>query len=122
MANHYHQYESDVRQWGRWDILSLDDKYVVKRIEVTPDKAISLQTHTARNEVWVIISGEAEITYGRDRLIRRANDSIAIPAGEFHRIRNIGPEKLVFIEVQSGNELNEEDIIRYSEDYSPIIK
>jgi len=120
MANSYKENESDVRAWGRWDVLSVADKYVVKQITVSPGKTLSLQTHEYRNEAWVIITGEAEVTYARDRLIRKANDVIIIPAGEFHRIKNIGQDDLVFVEVQTGDILDEQDIVRYSEDYLPI--
>lgn len=121
MSNNYKNFESDVRAWGRWDILSVADEYAIKKITVFSGKSLSLQTHEHRNEVWVIISGEAEITLAHDRLIRKTNDVIFIPVGEFHRIRNIGKDELIFIEVQTGDSLNELDIIHYNEDYCPII-
>jgi len=122
MANSYRKSECQIRTWGRWDVLTVADEYVVKQITVSPDQMLSLQTHKHRNEVWVIIRGEAEVTYARDRLIRKANDVLTIPAGEFHRIRNIGTDDLVFVEVQTGDILDEQDIIRYTEDYHPIKK
>lgn len=122
MSNSYKEFESDVRSWGRWDVLSIADEYTIKKITVSPGKSLSLQTHEHRNEVWIIITGEAEVTLGHNRIIHKANDVIMVPAGEFHRIRNIGEASLVFIEVQTGDLLSEMDIVHYDEQYHPISK
>lgn len=120
MTIKYYIGDSDERQWGTYSVIDVLDNAIVKRITVQPKKRISLQTHEHRSEHWTIVQGTAEVTIGHQKVIRKQNESAFIPKGEFHRIENIGEEPLVFIEIQSGELLSEDDIMRYNEDYTPI--
>lgn len=119
MTTMYQNNETAERDWGWWQVLTTTDNYVVKRFCVTPGQRISLQTHDHRSEHWVIVQGTAKVTLAHNYLIKNANDAIFIPKGEFHRIENIGNDDLIIIEVQAGDLLDETDIIRYNEDYTP---
>ena len=122
MSCKYTRNEKDERVWGRWEVLDVADTYIVKRIEVLSGKKLSLQTHKYRDENWVIAQGTACITLGHEKIVKKEKEHVFIPAGEFHRIENIGENLLVFIEMQSGDVLDEEDIIRYDENYQPVSK
>ena len=110
----------DNRLWGNYSVIDVLDSAIVKRITVFPEKKISLQTHQHRSEHWTIVHGTAEVTIGHQKVVKKPNESVFIPKGEFHRVENIGKEPLVFIEIQTGEILSEEDITRYNEDYTPI--
>ena len=109
--------ERDERPWGMFEVLAEDDGYKVKRIEVKPGQRLSLQSHERRSEHWVIVSGMALATVGEQQIALRPNQYILIPLQTKHRIANPGDELLVFIEVQSGSYLGEDDITRYEDDY-----
>ena len=115
MAN----YKED-RPWGSFEILHEEDNLKVKRIIVKPGKRLSLQSHKQRSENWVIIRGEAVVTLDEDEIPRSANQAIYIPAGAKHRIANAGEDDVVFIEVQTGTYLGEDDIIRYEDDFNRV--
>ena len=110
-------YKED-RPWGSFEILHEEDQLKVKRIIVKPDKRLSLQSHKHRSENWVIIHGNAVVTLNDEDIPRSANQAIYIPAGAKHRIANPGSEEVVFIEVQTGTYLGEDDIIRYQDDFN----
>jgi mannose-1-phosphate guanylyltransferase/mannose-6-phosphate isomerase len=84
---------------------------------VSPGASISLQKHFRRAEHWVIITGIAEITCGNDIFQRTANQSAYIPQGEIHRLRNPSTQPLEIIEVQTGDYLEEDDILRLDDLY-----
>ena len=73
--------------------------------------------HHHRSEHWVIVSGQAKVTNGDQVLTLSINESTYIPAGNKHRLENIGPEMLVMIEVQSGSYTGEDDIVRFDDEY-----
>jgi len=112
--------ERDERPWGMYEVVAEGEGYKVKRIEVKPGQRLSLQMHESRSEHWVIVSGEAIITVGdrESRLI--ANQDALIPPRTRHRVANPGSETLVFIEVQCGPYLGEDDITRFEDDYNRI--
>jgi mannose-6-phosphate isomerase len=112
--------ERDERPWGMYEVLAEDGEYKVKRIEVKPGQRLSLQLHDQRSEHWVVVAGEALITIGETEKRLRVNDTAFIPVRTKHRVANLGPDPLVFIEVQCGTYLGEDDITRFEDDYNRI--
>src|SRR3977135_2633389 len=110
--------ERDECPWGMYEVLAEGEGYKVKRIEVRPGHRLSLQMHQRRSEHWVVVAGEALVTIG-DREVRlHANEEAIIPLRTKHRIANPGITALVFIEVQCGGYLGEDDITRFEDDYN----
>ena len=107
----------DERPWGSFTVLDEGAGYKVKRIEVLPGKRLSYQRHARRGEHWTVVQGTAKVTLDDRERDVRAGESIDVPVGAAHRVENAGPEKLVFIEVQRGDYLGEDDIVRLSDDY-----
>ena len=105
------------RPWGSYETLVLSDRFQVKRIVVDPGEENSLQLHYHRAEHWIVVSGTAEVTIGDNSRLLTENESVYIPLGMKHRIKNPGTIPLVFIEVQSGAYLGEDDIVRLQDDY-----
>lgn len=110
-------YKED-RPWGSFEILYEEDNFKVKKIVVKPGKRLSLQSHKQRSENWVVIQGNAVVTLDEEEIPRSANQSVFIPVGAKHRIANIGEQDVVFIEVQTGSYLGENDIFRYEDDFN----
>jgi mannose-1-phosphate guanylyltransferase len=108
---------TDFRPWGQYTVLEEHERFKIKRIVVKPGKRLSLQKHYHRSEHWVVVSGSAVVTKGEQEFFIKANESIYIPIGETHRIENPGKIDLVLLEVQVGEYLSEEDIVRYNDDY-----
>ena len=109
--------DSDERPWGRWEVLAVGDGHVVKRITVKPGEILSLQLHNHRSEHWIIVKGEAEVTVGDAVVRKRVDETAFIPVKTAHRIANPGSEMLEFIEVQTGEVLDETDIVRLEDRY-----
>jgi mannose-1-phosphate guanylyltransferase/mannose-6-phosphate isomerase len=105
------------RPWGSYDSVEQGSGYQVKRITLKPGAAISLQLHHQRSEHWIVVSGEARITRGDEVFTLASNQSTYIPAGTKHRMENIGTAPLRIIEVQSGDYLGEDDIVRFEDRY-----
>ncbi len=105
------------RPWGTYTVLDHGPGFKIKRIVVRPKAALSLQLHRHRSEHWVVVSGTAEVVNGDRRLTVKANESTFIPVGSKHRLSNPGDEDVVIIEVQSGTYVEEDDIVRFDDDY-----
>jgi mannose-1-phosphate guanylyltransferase/mannose-1-phosphate guanylyltransferase/mannose-6-phosphate isomerase len=105
------------RPWGSYKAVDAGPGYQVKHITVKPGHKLSLQTHQHRAEHWVVVSGTAEVVRGDDKLVLRDRMSIDVPVGCVHRLGNPGPELLHLIEVQAGNYLGEDDIVRLEDSY-----
>jgi len=105
------------KPWGSYTILDQGEGFQVKRINVIPDARLSLQSHNFRTEYWVIISGIFEIEIDDKKDIYETGNMVFIPIGAKHRPKCISKEEGVFIEVQQGENLREDDIIRYEDDY-----
>ena len=105
------------RPWGRYETLVLSDGFQVKCITVHPGAENSLQMHYHRAEHWIIVRGTAEVTIGEERKLVKENESVYIPLGTKHRIKNPSTLPLEFIEVQTGNYLGEDDIVRFEDHY-----
>jgi len=108
------------RPWGRFEVLEKADRYQIKRITVNPGHRLSLQYHRHRTEHWVIVVGVGRVTRGEEVISVSANQSVVIPKETPHRIENTGTEPLVFIEVQYGDYLGEDDIVRLADDYNRV--
>ncbi|MBT5860441.1 MAG: mannose-1-phosphate guanylyltransferase/mannose-6-phosphate isomerase [Alphaproteobacteria bacterium] len=105
------------RPWGAYKVLESGDTFQVKRVTVNPGAKLSLQLHHKRAEHWVVVSGSATVTRGEDTLELSRNQSAYIPIGTKHRLENKGKEPLHIIEVQTGDYLGEDDIVRFDDAY-----
>ena len=103
--------------WGEWFVLDEGQDYKVKRIEVYPGRRLSYQKHSKRKELWTLIRGEGKLTIDGKEIPFKPWDRVEIPVEVPHRVENIGTEILVFIEIQSGNYLGEDDVVRLEDDY-----
>jgi len=108
------------RPWGWYEDLSVGPTFRVKRLCVNPGGQLSLQYHHHRSEHWVVVSGEGEVTRNEEVLTLGPNESILIPQGAHHRLRNRGDEPLELIEVQFGSYVGEDDIVRLEDVYGRI--
>ncbi len=109
--------ERDTRPWGTWEVLATGVGYTLKRIVVNPGARLSLQYHEFRAEHWTVVQGSAQAEIDGVTHPLSAGEHIFIPLGAHHRICNPGEGPLVFIEVQTGEYLDEHDIIRVQDDY-----
>ena len=107
----------DERPWGNFTVLDEGAGYKVKRIVVLPGKRLSYQKHAQRAEHWVIVGGRAKVTLDGQEIVLYLGEYVDIPVGAAHRIENPGAEDLIFIEVQRGAYLGEDDIVRLQDDY-----
>ena len=98
-------------KWGHIEYLLQTGKYVVKKITVKPHHTIPEEYHQQRDEHWVVIQGESVIALPHAKRISKAGDSMYIPRRMKHSIYNMGLQPLVFIEIQTGDYLGEEDVI-----------
>jgi mannose-1-phosphate guanylyltransferase len=105
------------RPWGTYTVLEESKGYKIKRIEVRPKKRLSLQKHIHRNEHWVVINGIATVEVQDKMFLLNENESTYIKAGEIHRLSNETNKPLVIIEVQVGKYTEEDDIIRFEDDF-----
>jgi len=105
------------RPWGTYTVLEEGSHFKIKRIEVKPGASLSLQMHHHRSEHWIVVSGMARVVNGQQELFVNTNESTYIPAGHKHRLANPGLLNLVMIEVQSGEYLGEDDIVRFDDVY-----
>ena len=105
------------RPWGSYTSLIKGEKWQVKRINVNPGESLSLQKHFHRTEHWIVVSGIAQVEIEGNKNTLRKNQSTYIPIEAKHRLSNPSNEKLIVIEVQSGEYLGEDDIQRFEDDY-----
>jgi len=105
------------RPWGSFKTLRVGERYQVKQITVKPGGALSLQYHQRRAEHWVVVSGRARVWRGEEIFVLEENQSTYIPVGVKHRLENVGEGPLHLIEVQSGDYLGEDDIVRLEDLY-----
>ena len=112
------QFPKDHRPWGWFESLTIDEKFQVKKIHVHPGASLSLQSHKYRAEHWIVVSGVAEVTINEEVKLVSENQSVYIPLGAIHRMRNPGETPMELIEVQTGTYFGEDDIFRYDDVYS----
>lgn len=107
----------DERPWGNFTVLDEGEGYKVKRIEVLAGKRLSYQKHARRAEHWFVTQGTAKATLDGKEIIVKKGEAIDIPLGAAHRVENPGEELMIFIEVQQGDYLGEDDIVRLEDDF-----
>jgi mannose-6-phosphate isomerase len=109
---------TELRPWGAFTILEEGPGYKIKRIEVNPGHRLSLQMHHHRSEHWIVISGIAKVTRDEEVIMLSTNESTYVHRFASHRLENPGKVPLVIIEVQNGEYLGEDDIVRFDDDYA----
>ena len=109
-----------MRPWGSYTVLDRGDKFKIKRVEVNPKSRLSLQLHHHRSEHWVVVSGTARVTVAEKVFDVHPGESTFVPASTRHRLENPGIIPLVLIEVQNGEYLEEDDIVRLEDDYRRV--
>jgi len=110
------------RPWGKYDSVDEGRRFKVKRITVKPGAKLSVQMHHHRAEHWIVVSGIAKVTNGDKTFLVRENESTFIPVGQVHALENPGKLPLELIEVQSGEYLGEDDIVRFEDRYGRVEK
>lgn len=110
----------DQRPWGSFTVLDQGEDFKVKRIEVLPGKRLSYQQHAKRAEHWFVVQGRAKVTLDGEDLILMPGQAVDIAVGTAHRVENPGELPLVFIEVQRGSYLGEDDIVRLQDDFGRV--
>ncbi len=116
-----HQHHVTVhRPWGTYTVLEEGKRFKMKRLEVKPGATLSQQLHHHRSEHWIVVSGMARVVNGERSFLLNTNESTFIPAGHVHRLENPGVIDLVLIEVQSGDYLGEDDIVRFEDTYGRV--
>jgi mannose-1-phosphate guanylyltransferase len=113
----YKLHKTVTRPWGSYTLLEEGPGFKIKRIEVRPGAALSLQLHHRRSEHWVVVQGLARVTRGEDVFDIGPNESTYIPVETRHRLENPGTAPLAIIEVQCGDYLGEDDIVRFDDRY-----
>ena len=108
------------RPWGSFTVLDEGDGFKVKRISVHPGQKLSLQYHHHRSEHWTVVQGEATVTVGDSITILKVNESVYIPLKEKHALANDGNSLMQLIEVQLGDYLGEDDIVRLEDRYGRV--
>ncbi len=117
-AKNFTSPEYDERPWGHYTVLDAGLGFKVKRIEVLPGKRLSYQRHAQRAEHWQIVRGTAKVTLNDTETLVEKGGAIDIPVGAKHRVENPSEgEQLVFIEIQLGDYLGEDDIERFEDDF-----
>lgn len=120
MVNLYHKGDCDLRPWGSWAVLDCAEDYCVKRITINPHGMISLQLHHYRKELWVIVEGSGIVTLDSESFTVQKRDIIEITPNTKHRIANKSDTPIVLIEIQTGDKLDEDDIVRFEDIYGRI--
>ena len=116
--NEYKEHRKVYRPWGSYESLDAGAQFQVKRLTIKPGQSISLQLHNHRAEHWTVVQGIAEVVRGDEVFTLSVNESTYIPVGAKHRLSNPGDNMLEVIEVQSGDYLGEDDIVRFEDIYN----
>lgn len=120
MSVNYKVGETDERPWGTFEVLAVGSNYIVKRIIVNPHQKLSLQSHEFRAEHWVIASGTGTVTLDDLVMDMPQDKHIHIQRHQKHRMENKTDLPIVFIEIQTGDTLDENDIQRYEDEYGRV--
>jgi mannose-6-phosphate isomerase-like protein (cupin superfamily) len=110
------------RPWGHYTVLDQGQNYKLKRIVVHPGASLSLQLHQYRSECWVVVKGIATVQNNQKTFILKPQESTFIPIGSKHCLSNFELNDLTVIELQIGNYLGEDDIIRFKDNYDRVNK
>ena len=114
------QHKKVYRPWGFYISIEESNIWQIKKIEVNPMAALSLQMHNHRSEHWIVLEGTAQVQVDEEIKLLSKNESVYIPIASKHRLSNPSEEPLVLIEVQTGSYLGEDDIIRFEDIYGRI--
>ncbi|ARU86605.1 mannose-1-phosphate guanylyltransferase/mannose-6-phosphate isomerase [Pseudomonas sp. M30-35] len=117
----YRLHRTVSRPWGTFTVLEEGPRFKIKRIVVKPGASLSLQMHHHRSEHWIVVKGMAKVTNGDGARLVNSDQSTYIAAGHKHRLENPGVIELVMIEVQSGEYLGEDDIVRFEDQYGRVV-
>jgi mannose-1-phosphate guanylyltransferase / mannose-6-phosphate isomerase len=109
-----------LRPWGSFTDVAAGHGFLVRRILVDPGGRLSLQSHNHRSEHWVVVRGRPRVTCGETVRELEENEHIFIPLGARHRIENFADEPAEIVEVQLGDELDDDDIVRYEDVYGRV--
>jgi mannose-6-phosphate isomerase len=107
---------TEIRAWGTVTVLEESKRYRINRIEIKPGAHISTQMHYHRSEHWIVVSGTARVTFSGEEKVLMQKQSTYVPMGTPHRVENPGVIPLVMIEVQNGEYLGEDDIVRFEKE------
>ena len=118
----YRFHSTVARPWGSYTVLQEGPCFKIKRIEVKPGHTLSLQLHHRRSEHWIVVTGNAQVTCGERVFDVAANESTYIPVETKHRLANQTQQPLIMIEVQCGDYLGEDDIVRFDDRYGRVEK
>ena len=105
------------KPWGRYEVLHVEEGRLVKILSVEPGQTLSLQSHETREEQWFVLRGIAEVEIDGEVGLLGDRDTVRIPRGAKHRLANKGREVLSLLEVQCGEPVSENDIVRYRDRY-----
>lgn len=108
------------KPWGNYNILFAGDDFQVKRVEISPGSRLSLQKHSKRAEKWIVVAGSGIATVGKKKIAVKRESVVQIAVNEVHRLHNTGKKPLVVIEVQYGDYLGEDDILRLEDDFGRV--
>ncbi|MEM3503861.1 MAG: mannose-1-phosphate guanylyltransferase/mannose-6-phosphate isomerase [Nitrososphaeria archaeon] len=114
------EHQEIVRPWGSYRTLETGERYKIKRVVVKPGESLSLQMHNHRTEHWIVIKGTAEVTIGDRSFFLHEGESTFVPKSTKHRLSNPGKVTLELIEVQNGEYVEEDDIIRFEDKYGRL--
>jgi len=115
-----HSHQTVHRPWGTFTTLEEKEIFKIKKLVVKPSKRLSLQKHYHRNEHWIVVSGTAKVQVDDKVFLLNTNESTYIPMGSKHRLENPGKIPLVIIEAQVGQYLEEDDIVRFEDDFKRV--
>jgi mannose-1-phosphate guanylyltransferase/mannose-6-phosphate isomerase len=108
------------RPWGSYTVLEEGERYKIKRVVLNPGEKLSLQKHYHRSEHWVVVKGTAKVTIGDKEIFTHENESVYVPKSTLHRLENPGKVPLEIIEVQNGEYVGEDDIVRIEDHYGRL--
>ncbi|MDX2027157.1 MAG: mannose-1-phosphate guanylyltransferase/mannose-6-phosphate isomerase [Alphaproteobacteria bacterium] len=115
-----HEHPRVVRPWGTYESIARGEGFQVKHITVLPGRSLSLQMHHHRAEHWVVVAGMAKVECDGEEKLVFPNQSVYVPSRSKHRLSNPGQVNLQLIEVQSGDYLGEDDIVRFEDQYGRV--
>ncbi|MCW9035025.1 MAG: phosphomannose isomerase type II C-terminal cupin domain [Rhodospirillales bacterium] len=108
------------RPWGWYKVLVQGESFQVKQLSVIPDAKLSLQLHRYRAEHWVVTAGQIRVTKGKEQFDLLENESTFVQMGEVHRLENVTKNIVTILEIQTGDYLGEDDIVRFDDTYGRI--
>jgi mannose-6-phosphate isomerase-like protein (cupin superfamily) len=106
-----------VRPWGTFRVIETQESFQIKQLVVFPNSRLSLQSHQFRAEHWFVVAGIAKVEIDNQIHTLHPGESVQIPVMSRHRVTAIGENPLIFIEIQTGSSFDENDIVRYEDDY-----